>query len=141
MRIDRWAACAMGLTLLLSLPGCAGSRATTDPTPVQVTDIASVAGRWAGLLEIAGSRDREDYVEVTIDGNGTYQTKAARTIGVVDTRGTLAVSSGVLVIKGESGGRGTAVLHTQPPPDQRLLVVKGTAPDGRAYTMRLRPQR
>ena len=141
MRIDRWAACAMGLTLLFSLPGCGGGRATTAPTPVQVTDIASVAGKWAGLLQIAGSRDREDYVEVTVDGNGTYRATAARTIGVMDARGTFAVSSGVLVIKGESGGQGTAVLYTQPPPDQRLLVVNGTASDGRAYTLRLRPQR
>jgi hypothetical protein len=141
MRIDRWAACAAGLASLLSLAGCGSGRATAAPTPVQVTDIASIAGKWAGLLQIAGSRDREDYVEVTVDRNGSYRATAARTIGVMDARGTFAASSGVLVIKGETGGQGTAVLYTLPPPDQRLLVVNGIAADGRAYTLRLRPQR
>src|SRR5262245_46580800 len=135
MRSDR-VTCALGVALVLVLAACA-SGGGGAPTPVQVTDVASVAGKWAGLLQIAGSRDREDYVEVTVDGNGAYRASSARTIGVLDARGTLAVSSGVLVIKGESGGQGTAVLYTQPPPDQRLLVVNGTASDGRAYTPRL----
>jgi hypothetical protein len=139
MRGDR-VTCVLGLILVLGLAGC-GGRSAAAPTPVQVTDVASVAGKWAGLLQIAGSRDREDYVEVTVDGNGAYRATTARTVGVMDARGTLAVSSGVLVIKGENGGQGTAVLYTQPPPEPRLLVVNGTASDGRAYTLRLRPQR
>ena len=141
MRSDRRGACALGLALLLGLAGCAGGGATAGTTPVAVSDVASVAGRWAGLLTIAGGRDREDYVEVTIDGNGTYRASAARTIGLLDTAGTVSASGGRLIIKGASGGQGTAVLYTQPPPDQRLLVINGTASDGRAYTLRLRPQR
>lgn len=141
MRSDRFGACALGLALLLGLARCAGGGATASATPVAVSDVASIAGRWAGLLTIAGGRDREDYVEVTVDGNGTYRAAAARTIGLLDTAGTVSVSGGRLIIKGASGGQGTAVLYAQPPPDQRLLVVNGTASDGRAYTLRLRPQR
>src|SRR5262245_25512940 len=138
MRSDAYSAlAALVLALLLGVAGCAGSGTPTATAPVAVTDVSSIAGKWAGLLSITGSRDREDYVEVTVDGNGAYRASSARTIGVLDARGTLAVSSGVLVIKGESGGQGTAVLYTQPPPDQRLLVVNGTASDGRAYTPRL----
>jgi Zn-dependent alcohol dehydrogenase len=141
MRIDRrstWA--AVSLALILGLGGCAGGGTTTTTAPVAVTDVASVAGKWVGLLSITGSRDREDYVEVTVDRSGAYRASAARTIGVLDVKGTVTVSGGRLLIKGDSGGQGTAILYTQPPPDQHMLVVNGTASDGRAYTLRLRPQ-
>lgn len=138
---DRRSLCALGLALLLGLGGCASNGSTAAAAPVTVTDVASVAGRWAGLLTIAGGRDREDYVEVTVEGNGTYRASSARTIGLLDTQGTVTASGGRLIIKGASGGQGTAVLYSQPPPDQRLLVINGTASDGRAYTLRLRPQR
>jgi hypothetical protein len=141
MRGDPRLVRVLGLVLLLGLGGCASSSETATQAPVTVTDVSSVAGKWAGLLAIAGGRDREDYVEVTVDGDGTYRASSARTIGLLDTRGTLTASGGRLIIKGESGGRGTAVLYTQPPPDQRLLVINGTASDGRTYTLRLRPQR
>lgn len=139
-RGSRWA--ALGLLLTLGLGGCAGSGSPKPSTaPVAVTDVSSLAGKWVGLLSITGSRDREDYVEVTVDGNGVYRASAARTIGVLDTRGTVTASGGRLLIKGDSGGHGTAMLYTQPPPDERMLVVNGIASDGRAYTLRLRPQR
>ena len=142
MRSDLYPAwTALGLALLLGLAGCASNGATTSTAPVTVTDVSSVAGRWAGLLSITGSRDREDYVEVVVDGNGAYRASAARTIGVLDTKGTVTASGGRLLIKGDSGGRGTATLYKQPPPDERMLVVNGTASDGRAYTLKLRPQR
>ena len=142
MRIDphsTWV--AVSLALVLGLGGCAGGGTTTTTAPVVVTDVASVTGKWVGLLSITGSRDREDYVEVTVEGSGAYRASAARTIGVLDTKGTVTVSGGRLLIKGDSGGQGTAFLYTQPPPDQHMLVVNGTAADGRAYTLRLRPQR
>jgi hypothetical protein len=134
-----WA--ALGLLLVLGTAGCAGSGATASTAPVAVTDVSSVAGKWVGLLAITGGRDREDYVEVTVNANGAYQASSARTIGVLDTKGTVTASGGRLLIKGDSGGQGTAILYTQPPPDQHMLVVNGTASDGRTYILRLRPQR
>jgi hypothetical protein len=102
--------------------------------------VTSIAGKWVGLLEMAGSRDREDYVEVTIAGDGTYRAASARTIGVMDARGTVTVADGKLVIQGERGGKATATLFTQPGQPPRLLQVNGTAGDGRPYILRLRPQ-
>jgi hypothetical protein len=138
---DRRRMRALSLALLIGLGGCASAGGSATPTPVAVSGVESVAGTWAGLLTIAGGRDREDYVEVAVDGNGTYRASAARTIGLLDTQGTVTASGGRLIIKGASGGQGTAVLYSQPPPEQRLLVINGIAADGRAYTLRLRPQR
>ena len=71
MRPDKSRICALALAIALGLAGCAGNRSATATAPVAIADMASVAGKWVGLLERAGSRDREDYVEVTIAGNGT----------------------------------------------------------------------
>ena len=61
---------------MLGLVACAG---TTSGTAVAVTDIATVAGKWSGLLEMTGSRVQDDFVELTVDGSGRYQARAART--------------------------------------------------------------
>jgi hypothetical protein len=141
MRNDHLGMRALGLALLIGLGGCASAGGSATPTPVAVSAVESVAGKWAGLLTIAGGRDREDFVEVAVDGNGTYRASTARTIGLLDTQGTVTASGGRLIVKGASGGQGTAVLYAQPPPEQRLLVINGTAADGRSYTLRLHPQR
>ena len=137
MRPGKSGICALGL--VIALAGCAGSAPATTTAPVAITDVASIAGKWVGLLELAGSRDRDDYLEVTIAGDGTYRAASARTIGVMDARGTVTVAGGKLVIQGERGGKGTATLFTQPG-QPRLLQVNGTAADGRPYIVRLRPQ-
>jgi hypothetical protein len=140
MRAVTSSVCALGLLIAIGLAGCAGGGSATATAPVAITDIASIAGKWVGLLEIAGSRDREDYVEVTIARDGTYRAASARTIGVMDVRGKVTVVDGRLLIQGESGGKGTATLYTQPGQPPRLLQVNGTAGDGRPYIVRLRPQ-
>ena len=139
MRPDKSRICALGLAIVLGLAGCAGSGSTTAAAPLAITNVASIAGKWVGLLEMAGGRDREDYVEVTIAGDGTYQASSARTIGVMDARGTVTVADGKLLIQGERGGKGTGTLFTQSG-QPRLLQVNGTAFDGRPYILRLRPQ-
>ena len=140
MRADKSGICALGLAIVLGLAGCASSGSATTGGPVAITDVASIAGKWVGLLEISGSRDREDYVEVTIARDGTYQAAAARTIGIMDAKGTVSVSDGKLLIQGERGGKGIGTLLTQTGQPPRLLQVNGTAGDGRPYIVRLRPQ-
>jgi len=138
MRSDKSRICALGLVIALGLAGCASSGSAS--APIAITDLSSVAGKWVGLLEMASARDREDYLEVTIARDGTYRAEAARTIGVMDVRGTVKVADGRLLIQGERGGKGTATLFSQPGQPSRLLQVNGTAADGRPYIVRLRPQ-
>jgi len=114
MRPDTLGICTLGLAVVLGLAGCVSSGSATTGGPIAIADVASIAGKWVGLLEMSGSRDREDYVEVTIDGR--------------------------LLIRGERGGRGTGTLFTQTGQPPRLLQVNGTAADGRQYILRLRPQ-
>jgi hypothetical protein len=140
MRSDKLGICALGLAIVLGLAGCVSSGSATAGGPIAITDVASIAGKWVGLLEMSGSQDREDYVEVTIAGDGTYRAASARTIGVMDAKGTVSVSDGKLLIRGERGGRGTATLFTQTGQPPRLLQVNGTGADGRPYIIRLRPQ-
>jgi hypothetical protein len=140
MRADKSGICALWLVVAAGLAGCASSGSATAAGPVAIADVASIAGKWVGLLEMAGSRDREDYVEVTIAPDGTYRAASARTIGIMDARGTVTVVDGKLLIRGERGGKGTATLFSQTGPPSRLLHVNGTAGDGRPYIVRLRPQ-
>ena len=140
MRADKSCICALALVLALGLAGCAGSGSSTTTAPIAITELASITGKWVGLLEVAGSRDRDDYVEVTIAPDGTYRAASARTIGVMDARGTVKVADGRLLIQGASGGKGTAILYSQPGQPPRLLQVNGTSGDGRPYIVRLRPQ-
>ena len=140
MRADKSGICTLVLVIALGIAGCAGSGSATTTAPMAITDLASIAGKWVGLLEMAGSRDREDYVEVTIARDGTYRAESARTIGAMDVRGTVKVADGKLLIQGERGGKGTGTLFTQPGQPPRLLQVNGTAGDGRPYIVRLRPQ-
>src|SRR5215468_985923 len=106
MRAGKSEVYALWLAIVLGLAGCAGNGSATATAPLPITDIASIAGKWVGLLEIAGSRDRQDYVEVTIAGDGTYRAASARTIGVMDARGKITLSDGKLLIQGERGGKG-----------------------------------
>jgi hypothetical protein len=138
MRSDKSRICALGLVIALGLAGCASSGSAS--APIAITDLSSIAGKWVGLLEMEGSRDRQDYLEVTIARDGTYRAESARTIGVMDAKGTVKVADGRLLIQGERGGKGTGTLYTQPGQPPRLLQVNGTAGDGRPYIVRLRPQ-
>ena len=141
MRADKSGICALWLVVALGLAGCASSGSATATGPIAITDVASIAGKWVGLLEMAGSsREREDYVEVTIAGDGTYRAASARTIGILDARGTVTVANGKLLIQGERGGKGTGTLFSRAGQPSRLLQVNGTAADGRPFIARLRPQ-
>lgn len=141
MRADRWPTRVLFLVIALGLAACASGGATTTPSPIAVSDVASLAGRWSGLLEMEGGRDREDYLEIIIDPNGAYRAASTRQIGLLDVRGTVAVTDGRIVFKGERGGQATGAMYTQPPPDTRLLIVNGAAAEGRRFAARLRPQR
>ena len=123
---------------MLGLVACAG---TTSGTAVAVTDIATVAGKWSGLLEMTGSRVQDDFVELTVDGSGRYQARAARTIGTIDAQGQVgALSDGKLLFQGDRGSQATAMLYTRTSEPRRTLVIEGITPSDRRFRARLHHQ-
>jgi hypothetical protein len=125
------------------LSACAsGSAVPAEPsTQVAIGSLGEVTGRWDGLLSGLSPRPYadEDFVEVVIKDDSTYEAKSVRTIGVLQGRGTLELKGGVLLLSGERGAKGTARLLSGN--GRRLLEVETILPDGRRVTARLSPKR
>jgi len=126
--------------LLLIHGGCASvaSERADRGTQVPVTNVGTVAGRWAGLSDLPGHRMDDQYVEVTLREDGTYEVTSARTIGLMDARGHVQLSDGRLLVQGDSGARGTATLYSAG--GQRTLLIEMATPRAGNVTARLRPQ-
>jgi hypothetical protein len=89
-----WPCAALTVVLALTvLAGCAGSGATRPPdTTVPITSIELIKGKWAGVVERAPRR--EDYIEVMIHDDATYQVTSARTAGEFEGKGKLTLRDG-----------------------------------------------
>jgi hypothetical protein len=134
----------LGLGVLVGVGACASgggsASARAGDSRVVVADVKSVAGRWAGLMDLPGSmRNQDQFVEVRVLPDGTYEATSARTIGMFDARGTVAVKDGHLVMQGEQGARGQGTLVSRD--GETVLMVDMTRPDGGRVSARLRPQR
>ena len=84
-----------------------------------ITDFKSVAGEWEGLLK--GLSHRDDFVQVTIDEDGSYEFASYRTMGVFSGSGKLTLSDGRLTATGKRGATMTWTLYTAG--DERRLKV------------------
>jgi hypothetical protein len=140
MRAHRWQTGVASLAVGLTLAGCAGGSASPrTTTAMAVTDVTTVAGAWSGLLELEGGGDRNDFVELTVDRSGAYRASAARTVGLLDAKGTVAVTEGKIRLEGERGARATGTLYGPMASPERALLLEGATPSGRRFSVRLRP--
>jgi hypothetical protein len=128
------------VVLLLGHAGCASAAAGVAGrgTQIPVTNVGSVVGRWVGLSDLPGHRNDDQYVEVTVRDDGTYEATSARTIGFMDARGRLQLSDGRLLIQGNDGAHGTATLYSAD--GQRTLLVEMVSAKAGNVTARLRPK-
>ena len=139
MRVDQLRNALVGLAVV-AVAGCASGGGTSGTAPAAVVnDVASLAGKWTGILEVEGSRDRDDLLELTVDPSGTYRASAARTIGALDSQGKVALVDGKVRLEGARGGRATGTLYGASTSPDRSLLVNGVLPSGRRFTVRLRP--
>jgi hypothetical protein len=129
----------VGLLVLLVHGGCAAAAAGNagGGTQIRVTDVKSIAGRWAGLSDLPGHRNDDQYIEVTLRDDGSYEATSARTIGLMDRQGRVQISDGRLLIHGSNGASGTATLYSTAG-EPTLLVQMDGAKGG--ATARLRPK-
>lgn len=140
MRIDRWQTGVAMAVVGLALAGCAGGSASPRTAAVTtVTDVTNVAGIWTGLLEVEGGGDRDDFIELTVDKSGAYRASAARTVGLLDAKGTIAVTDGKVRLQGDRGARATGTLYASSASPERALLLEGATPSGRRFSVRLKP--
>ena len=116
-----------------SLVGCASTRLT----PVEVSDVKSVAGTWRGI--VYRSRFEPDRVELTIREDGSYDLVSSQTIGASRGKGKIVISDGRLTIQGERG-RGVGTLLRNSGGD-RVMSIQATLYDNSLVTAELYPSR
>ena len=121
--------------LAASLVGCASTGAIS---PIAVSDVKSVAGKWAGLVYGSGST-QPDYVEMTIHEDGSYDVVSRQTIGASRGKGKIVISEGRLIIEG-ARGRGVASVMSGPG-GERIMKVDATLSDNTALSAQLWPIR
>ena len=103
---------------------------------VSIADIATVAGKWDGLMRAVPHQRRDDWVTVTIASDGRYEFSSLRTIGVFSGGGQFAIDEGKPLSKSE---RGTVEAVLYEAGGQRMLKAKGRAADGTEYTAEVKP--
>lgn len=137
-----WAVVALVLLVALTNAGCASS---TPPSPtlstVPIKDFKSVAGKWGGLvkgLPPRGSSRDEDFVDVEIRPDGTYDFGIYRTVGVFGGSGKLRIEEGRLVLKTERGSSTLVLLEGN---GRRILRANAVMANGLRLSSDLTPLR
>lgn len=157
-----WAPCRVsglsgGVVMLIRLPSAvvalvlvvalteAGCARPTPPTPamstVPITDFRSVAGKWGGLvrgLPPRGSSRDEDFVDVEIRPDGTYDFGIFRTVGVFGGTGKLTIEDGRLMLKTERGSSTLVLLEGN---GRRILRANAVMANGLRLSSDLTPLR
>ena len=120
-----WTACVVIVGIVASLAGCAS---TGSSTMVPVTDLKSLAGKWAGVAEGPGSA-QQDYVEMNIKADGTYDVTTSRTMGRFRGAGKITLRDGQLTLQG-ADSRGVGTLMSGSGGEKVLKVDVNFAPPG-----------
>jgi hypothetical protein len=131
---SRWTASVVTFAVATALAGCASLGAMT---PVALTDVKSVAGKWRGVVHRPGVE--QDYVELTIREDGSYDLVSRQTVGSSSGRGKMMVRDGRLVLQGEKGHGGATVLKNSD--GDRVMKVEATLTDNSTLTASLSPAR
>ena len=96
-------------------------------TPVPITDVASISGKWAGVLLRDPTDRRDDWLEMTIAPDGAYQVKSYRLIGAMTGSGRFTLADGKLTSQGPRSTI-TGALYTAE--GKRMLRMEATTPEG-----------
>jgi hypothetical protein len=137
-------AAAVLAVALLALAGCAKPATSSAPValaPVPIANFMSVAGTWEGLVRgvpARGSSREDDFVDVVITPDGTYDFGIYRTVGMFGGTGKLAIENGLLVVRGE---RGSATLTLLEGGGRRVLRADGLMRNGVRLSADLTPRR
>ena len=104
-----------------SLAGCAQSTSQMPSVQVPISSVSAVAGKWAGTVRRDPSTE-DDWVDLTIKDDGTYELKSFRTFGTLLGSGKLTLSNGTMTSETQRA-HATFTLHEGE--GKRLLKVDG----------------
>ena len=126
------AAALIGFAALLV--GCAS---LGPVTPVAVSDLGSVVGRWQGVVYGPGSEP--EYVALTIREDGSYDLVSRQQIGESRGSGKIVLRNGRLLLDGPRGhGVGTVMINAA---GNRVMNIEATLSDNRTVTAELSSSR
>ncbi len=130
---ERGWAIAIVAVAIAGLAACAGMTPAGPPaeTVVPVTSFDAVKGKWAGIISRSPASRREDLVELTVEADGSYRFESARTIGVLQGSGKLALKEGALSSSSEQGSASYRLVDRG---GKRLLRVDAVDRDGHRYS-------
>jgi hypothetical protein len=130
------------LVVAFTQAGCAKPAPPTAAlSTVPITDFKSVAGKWGGLvrgLPPRGSSRDEDFVDVEIRPDGTYDFGIYRTVGVFGGTGKLTLEEGRLTLKTERGSSTLVLLEGN---GRRILRANAVMANGLRLSSDLTPLR
>ncbi len=116
--------------------GCAGGVPPAATVPVAIADLKTVSGKWSGIYaRDTTSGSREDWVELAIKDDGTFEFTSFRQVGVLHGKGKLTLRDGKLYGQGEKGG--THVYSLFDRGGKPLLKVAAQDAAGMGYTAEL----
>src|SRR5215217_9564343 len=104
---------------------------------VSISTFQDAAGKWTGILITAPRSRQDDWVTLIIRDDGTYQFQSVRTIGIMQGKGTFALTGGKLRAENEEGW-GVATLYKDD--HRRMLEIEGVTKDGTPYSADLHPK-
>ena len=138
LRLDRPLVCGAVLVAMATMSACAGSSPSSPKSGVMVpvADVRTVAGGWAGVTSrTAGEQD--DWLELTVNEDGTFEVFSAREVGALLGKGTLSVNEGKMTALGTHGS-GVLTLYDR---GGRVLVLDFRDRKGNTYSGELRPKK
>jgi hypothetical protein len=125
----------MAMFVVMAAAGCAGTQTSSSGPGISIpiTDLKTIAGKWSGRASRLTS-DVDDWLEVTLHGDDSFEAFSAKQIGVFQDKGTLTLSGGKVMA---AGSHGTAVLTLY---DRRgeVLVIDTTETNGVKHSADLR---
>jgi len=139
LRSMAWGALILVISAMIVAPVELYAARRSNPTPVAISDVKSVAGRWSGILYgRPGGQRGQDWIEVAIHEDGTYTLASARTIGTLEGSGRVGLADGRLVAQGEKA-QATFTLYQGD--GKRFLRVEETMASGQPLRADLYPAR
>ena len=109
--------------------GCAGGRPSGQAdTQIPIVGIETIAGKWTGLVERVASR--EDWIELLINDDSSFQFTGSRTIGLLQGKGKMTLREGQGFSESD---RGRATYRLYDRGGKRVLRVEVVETNGLRY--------